>query len=193
MDVDATGNAYITGNTCSSDFPATAGNQQSIHTSIGAVNCQDAFVTKLDPTASTLIYSDFIGGSTAQSGANVAVDSSGDAFVTGLTVSSDFPLVSNIGPSAPVPCSLTKQKLNCPDGFILKLSPDGSQLLFSSLLGGSQAATGFKVRLNPVTGDVLVLGETNSSDFKPAPTTLQTTSRAGAAPARVRPHASTHF
>ena len=60
MDVDSAGNAYVTGNTCSSDFPATAGNQQNIHTNIGAETCQDAFVLKMDPTASTLMYSDFI-------------------------------------------------------------------------------------------------------------------------------------
>ena len=96
-----------------------------------------------------------------------------------MTISSDFPLVSNIGPSAPMSCGLTKGKFNCPDGFILKLSADGSQLVFSSLLGGSQSTTGFKVRLNPVTGDVVVLGETNAADFKPAPTTLQTTFAGG--------------
>jgi len=174
MDVDAAGNAYVTGSTCSTDFPSTAGNFATIHTNTTRTGCQDAFVFKLDPTASGLIYSDYIGGSVLQTGAHIAVDSSGDAFVTGATGSSNFPLVNNIGPAAPSPCGLSQRGFNCPTGFIFKLSPDGSQLLFSSLLGGSQTAVGFQAKLNPVTGDLIVLGDTNSSNFTPAPTSLQT-------------------
>ncbi len=117
-----------------------------------------------------------------QTGTHIAVDSSGDAFVTGGTGSLDFPTVNNIGPTAPVPCGVSQRSYNCPVGFILKLSPDGSQLLFSSLLGGSQASGGFEVKLNPVTGDLTVLGITNSSNFKPAPTTLQTAYSGGSCP-----------
>jgi hypothetical protein len=174
-DVDTAGNAYVTGNTCSSDFPSTAGSFSSIHSNPGASNCQDVFVMKVDPTASTLLYSDYIGGSIAQTGMHIAVDSAGDAFVTGATASIDFPLLDNIGPSAPVSCGVSKKDYNCPDGFILKLNPDGSQLLFSSLLGGNQSTTGFQVKLSPVSGDLLVLGETNAADFRPTPTTLQST------------------
>lgn len=174
MDVDAAGNAYVTGSSCSSDFPSTAGNFATIHTNTSVFGCQDAFVFKLDPTASTLIYSDYIGGSVLQTGGHIAVDSSGDAFVTGATGSSNFPLVNNIGPASPVACTVATRGYDCPVGFILKLSPDGSQLLFSSLLGGSQTAVGFQVKFNPVTGDLIVLGDTNSSDFRPTPTSLQT-------------------
>jgi predicted small secreted protein len=174
MDVDAAGNAYVTGNTCSDDFPSTAGNFATIHTNAALRGCQDAFVFKLDPTAKTLIYSDYIGGSVLQTGSHIAVDSSGDAFVTGATGSLNFPLVNNIGPASPVACSVATRNFDCPVGFILKLSPDGSQLLFSSLLGGSQTAGGFQAKLNPVSGDLIVLGDTNSSDFRPAPTSLQT-------------------
>ena len=76
IDVDATGNVYATGNTCSSDFPSTQGNFGNITTNIVVVYCQDAYVTKIDPTGSTLIYSDYIGGATAQTGAHITVDSS---------------------------------------------------------------------------------------------------------------------
>ncbi len=174
LDVDAAGDAYVTGSTCSSDFPSTAGNFGTTNTNIQMPYCQDAFVLKLDPSASTLLYSDYIGGSVAQSGTHIAVDASGDAYVTGMTGSNNFPIVNNIGTASPVPCSLTKSGFNCAVGFIFKLNPDGSQLVFSSLLGGSQSAGGFQVKLNPATGDLLVLGETDSADFKPAPTTLQT-------------------
>ena len=182
VDVDASGNAYVAGNTCSNDFPTTAGNFATISTNIQVPYCQDAFVLKLDPTASTLLYSDYIGGSVAQTAAHLAVDSSGNAYVTGGTGSTNFPLVNNIGPASPVPCGISKSGFNCSDGFIFKLSPDGSQLLFSSLLGGSQSSGGYEVKLNPVSGDVLVAGETNSADFKPTPTTLETTYSAGTCP-----------
>ena len=158
MDVDAAGNVYATGNTCSSDFPSTQGNFGNITPSIVVVYCQDAYVTKIDPTGSTLIYSDYIGGATAQTGAHITVDSLGEAFVTGATGSTDFPLVNNIGPASPTPCGLSKATFNCPVGFVFKLSSDGSQLLFSSLLGGSQSAGGVRAKLNQVTGDLLVLG-----------------------------------
>ena len=175
VDVDAAGNAYLTGNTCSIDFPSTAGNFQTIHSNPALQKCYDTFVVKLDPTASSILYSDYIGGSSTQSGAGIAVDGAGVAYVTGLTTSTNFPLVNNIGPSAPVPCNFSSIGYSCPDAFILKLSADGSQLLFSSLLGGNQASSGLAVKLNSVTGDLLVLGSTNSSNFSPAPTTLETT------------------
>lgn len=174
MDIDSSGNAYITGNSCSIDFPTTASNSQS-HPDITTTFCQDAFVLKLDPTASSLIYSDFVGGSGASTGTHVAVDTAGDAFVTGATSSTDFPLIDNIGPSAPTHCPLVTAGYNCPVGFIFKLSPDGSSMTFSSLLGGSQASGGLQVKLNPATGDVVVVGATNSSDFQPQPNSLETT------------------
>jgi hypothetical protein len=173
LDIDAAGDAYVTGNSCSVDFPTAAGSQT--HPDITTTFCEDAFVLKLDPTASMLIYSDFVGGSGASTGTHVAVDASGDAFVTGATSSTDFPLVANIGPAAPVPCPLVTSGYNCPTGFIFKLSPDGSSMIFSSLLGGSEASGGLQVKLNPVTGDVVVVGAMNSSDFQPQPNTLDTT------------------
>ena len=175
IDVDSAGNSYVTGNTCSTDFPSTAGNFQTIHSNPNLQKCYDAFVLKLDPTASTLLYSDYIGGSSTQSGSGIAVDSTGAAYVTGLTTTSvNFPLVNNIGPNAPVSCNFSSSGYSCPDAFVLKLSADGSTLLFSSLMGGSQAAAGFGVKLDAVTGDLLVVGSTNSSNFAPAPTTLET-------------------
>jgi hypothetical protein len=176
LTVDSSGDVYVTGNTCSADFPTTSGPFQNIDTNPAAINCQDAFVVKLDPAGATLLYSDFIGGAGGSStGAHVAVDSTGNLYVAGATGATDFPRVSNIGPSALAPCSINKPGYNCAQGFILKLSPDGTQILFSSLLGGSQSSGAFQVKLNPVTNDLVVLGVTDSSNFMPAPTTLETT------------------
>ncbi len=136
-----------------------------------------AIVTKFDPTLSTMFYSDYIGGSGVTLSWYMAVDASGNAFVTGATSSGDFPTVNNLGRTAPLTsCSLSKTSaFNCPDGFLFKLSADGSQLLFSELMGGSQASGGHALELNPVTNEVVLIGVTDSSDFQPAPTTLQTT------------------
>jgi hypothetical protein len=128
MDVDAAGNVYVTGNSCSTDFPTTSGNFQKYQPNPALyAHCLEAFVLKLDPTLSTLIYSDYIGGSDNTTGGHIAVDTSGNAYVTGGTVSSDFPLVSNIGPASPQPCKIVSAGHNCPDGFVFKLSPDGSR------------------------------------------------------------------
>ncbi len=85
--VDSSGDAYVTGDTASSDFPTTAGAFQTIY----AVNIFDAFVTKLNSGGSALVYSTYLGGSSLQAGEALAVDSIGNAYVSGFTYSSDFP------------------------------------------------------------------------------------------------------
>jgi hypothetical protein len=179
MDVDAAGNVYLTGNSCAADFPTTTGSFQNPTTDPASDACQDAFALKLDPTASELIYSDYFGGTGASTGTHVAVDAAGDLFVTGATTSPNFPLTNNIGPLAPQPCPLIQTPQDCPDGFVLKLSPDGSTMAFSTLLGGNEATVGYQLKLNPVTGDVDVLGMTDSSNFQPAMTGPQTTYQGG--------------
>ena len=166
--VDSNGNAYITGNTCSTDFPATAGSLQSNHGGFQN-NCEDVFVTKFDATASTLVFSDFIGGSQVDTGMHLALDGQGNIFVAGFTNSPDFPVPNNsLKKSSPSHCPLVSITLPCPDAFVAKLSPDGATLLFSQLLGGSQADAAVNIKINSQTGDVVVLGTTNSSDFVPA-------------------------
>src|SRR5437016_6840034 len=84
--VDAAGNAYVTGGTGSSDFPTTAG---AFQTTLGGSS--DAFVTKLDPTGTALVYSTYLGGSSGDFANGIAVDATGSAYVTGTTLSADFP------------------------------------------------------------------------------------------------------
>ena len=85
--VDTAGNAYVTGYTTSTDFPTTAG---AFQTTFGGGN-DDAFVTKLNPTGTALVYSTYLGGTGYDQGAAIAVDTAGNAYVTGYTDSTDFP------------------------------------------------------------------------------------------------------
>ncbi len=85
--VDSAGNAYITGNTSSSDFPMAHALQSTLH------GDDDAFVTELNPNGSALVYSTYLGGGFDDYGQSIAVDSGGNAYVTGYTESTDFPLM----------------------------------------------------------------------------------------------------
>src|SRR4029079_13846328 len=85
--VDSRGAAFVVGDTSSSDFPTTPG---SLGTGLGGTD--DAFVTRLNPTGSAVIYATLLGGSTADTGTGIAVDASGNAYVTGTTTSTNFPI-----------------------------------------------------------------------------------------------------
>src|SRR5262249_4972876 len=95
--IDKNGAAYITGGTVSKDFPTTAGAAQRTRAGggfgdrPGGVTCEDAFVSKLDATGSALVYSTYLGGSDADVANGIAVDASGSSYVTGQTLSLDFP------------------------------------------------------------------------------------------------------
>ncbi len=174
--LDSSGDAYVVGYTNSTDFPTTSGAFQTQN-----AGGSDAFVTKLSPTGS-LVYSTYLGGSgtpaTSSSpgtsgndyGRGIAVDSSGDAFVTGSTASTNFPIQSplQIGLNGPS------------DAFVSELNPTGTALLFSTYLGGSQADEGLAIAVD-TSGHVYVAGQTFSSDFptqSPFQSTLSGTSDA---------------
>jgi len=126
----------------------------------------------IDPVLS---YSTYLGGTNYDAGTRVAVDSSGDAYITGITSSTDFPLTSgtvdhSIGTTqvcrdAPFPC---------PDAFVTKLSPDGKTILYSTFLGGNEAEEGTAIAVDS-SGNVLLTGVTNSSDFPTTAGAFQTT------------------
>jgi hypothetical protein len=130
--VDAAGNAYVFGYTASTNFPTTAGVFQ---TAYGGGEC-DAFVAKLNPAGSALVYSTYLGGSEADnpyySGGGIAVDAAGNAFVTGQTSSSDFPTKNAWHPTK----SCRWQPNVGGSGFVCKLMPDGSDLVYSTFLWG---------------------------------------------------------
>ncbi|HYM00319.1 MAG TPA: SBBP repeat-containing protein, partial [Blastocatellia bacterium] len=147
---DSAGNAYVTGDTDSTDFP-TVSPFQSANQGGGS----DAFVAKLNSAGSALVYSTYLGGSKLDGGTAIAVDSSGFAYVTGFTASSDFPV------TAP-----TQQAYGggAFDAFVAVLNPTGSGAIYSSYLGGSGIDSGFAVASNP-QGGLCVMGQTDSKDL----------------------------
>jgi hypothetical protein len=154
--VDSSGNAYVTGNTASTDFPVTPGAFQT--TCNGGSNCRtngDAFVTKFDPSGSALVYSTYLGGSGGDFGQAIAVDNSGDAYVTGYTGSTDFPTRDPVQPT---------YGGNAEDTFVTEINPAGSALVYSTYLGGSgrEAGTGIAV---DSSDNAYVTGWTTSTDF----------------------------
>src|SRR4030095_1074751 len=92
-----------------------------------------AFVTKLNPTGSTLVYSTYLGGSSLDSGDAIAIDSSGNAYIGGMTISNDFPVTQG----AFQPAYGGRGTYGWGDGFVAKLNANASSLVYSSYLGGS--------------------------------------------------------
>ena len=152
--VDSSGNAYVTGQTYSKDFPTVNPFQASLK---GSVN---AFVSKLNSTGSALVYSTYLGGSTIEWGAGIALDSAGNAYVTGYTQSTDFPTANPFQATCGSCTSL-------PDAFVSKLNPAGSALVYSTYLGGSNSDQGGGIAVDS-SGNAYVAGFTNSSDFPTA-------------------------
>ena len=157
--VDSAGNAYVTGEMNSTDFPTTT---NAYDTSYGNT---DVFLVKVSSNGSSLEYATYLGGSNADYGSGVAVDSLGDAYVTGHTSSSDFPTTT---------LAFDTTKNNGWDAFVTVLHPAGggvNDLLYSTYLGGGYAdyGTGIAVRPGGTHTDAYVTGYTESSDF---PTTM---------------------
>jgi hypothetical protein len=136
--LDSAGDTYITGETTQDDtattpavpYPTTTGAFSTTYNSSATAN---AFVTELNPAGSALLYSTFLGGSVQDYGGGIAVDSSGDAYVTGTTSSADFPVTSNAFQSQLNGNGQTGQS----DAFVTQVVAGGASLGVSSYLGGS--------------------------------------------------------
>jgi hypothetical protein len=140
--VDAADNVYVTGRTVSADFPTV----NSAQATFGG-----AFVAKLDPTGSTLLYSTYLGDDA--SGSAIAVDSAGNAYVTGVTLSGDFPTVNAVQ---------SDFRIGNGDAFVAKLDPTGSRLVFSTDLGGDGNTQGTAIAVD-AAGNAYVTGATSAS------------------------------
>ena len=172
--VDSSGNAYVTGQTASSDFPTTAGAFQTTFGRNGESPVATAFVSKLNSSGSALIYSTYLGGSYQDGGHGIALDSSGNAYVTGYTYSSNFPTTSS---NFPATVGAFQAAIGADDvgtGFVSKLDSRGSMLVYSTYLGGSTSDSGNGIAVDS-SGNAYVIGATSSSDFPTTAGAFQTT------------------
>ena len=154
--MDDSGNAYIVGQTFSSNFPVTTGAYQ---TACGGGSCSggDAFITELNSSGSALIYSTYLGGSSKNQGNAIVLDSANNAYITGWTQSTDFPVSAG---AFQTKCTCTNQ----PDAFVTKLNPHGTALVYSTYLGGKMADVGYAIALS-ASENVYVAGYTASTNF----------------------------
>jgi hypothetical protein len=173
--IDPSKNVYITGLTNASDFPATgAVVQHALATASpslcalagNTVTCPDAFAAKISSTGS-LSYATFLGGTAVDVGVGIAVDSSGNAYVAGLTNSTNFPTASPVqtafgNGNCPIRIAGVSTNFACPDAFITKLDPAGATLLYSSYVGGSNVDFATGVALD-TSNNVYVTGGTFSA------------------------------
>lgn len=153
--VDDSGNALITGETGSSDFPTTVGAFDSVFNG----GAEDAFVAKLNSSGSGLIFSGFLGGQSVDRARAVAVDGSGNAYVAGETISSDFPIT---------PGAFDGMYDAYGEGFVTKVSASGKNLIYATFLGGEGTDRCRGIAVN-AAGLAFVTGETNSLGFPTTP------------------------
>lgn len=159
ISVDPFGNAYVTGEVSSIDFPTV----NSFKKGLGGLH--DAYVTKLNASGDALIYSTYLGGSANDNSSGITVDMFGNAYLTGFTESTDFPTAN----------PLQKAIGGGSDAFIAKIDATGSFLIYSTYLGGSsspEAGNGIAV---DSSGNAYVVGSTTSANFPTTPGAFQTT------------------
>ncbi|MBS1850116.1 MAG: SBBP repeat-containing protein [Acidobacteria bacterium] len=147
--LDSSNNVYATGLTLSGNFPTTSGAYKT--TQPGG---EDGFVSKLNSTGTALTYSTYLGGSGDDEALGIAVDGSGEAYVTGNTKSTNFPAVN----------AAQASNGGAQDAFVSKLSADGASLVFSTYLGGTLDDVGTGIALDGFA-DAYITGQTKSSNF----------------------------
>ena len=170
--VDTGGHAYVTGSTYSSDFPTDASSYEATDPAPNNGNhIGVAFITKFHHDGSGLIYSTFLGGTGGDSATAIALDSAGNAYVTGTTSSNNFPVtpgaykINNAGDSS----------------FVTKLNPTGTNLVYSTYIVASPAATGFIGATGIAvdsSGHAYVTGSTTSKSFTVTANAFQKTNHA---------------
>jgi Big-like domain-containing protein/IPT/TIG domain-containing protein/beta-propeller repeat-containing protein len=166
--IDSSGDAYVTGFTFSSDFPTTKGAFQT--TNFSAENSDyTAFVSKLNPGGTALVYSTYLGGSGGDVAYALAIDGSDDVYLTGATGSSDFPVTKGAYQTTNVAAEEGGDT-----AFLTELNPAGNGELYSTFLGGSVADSGYGVALGS-GGAVYLTGFTASPDYPVTPDTFETT------------------
>ena len=160
--LDSSGNVYVTGNTLSIDLPSI----NSFQTNYGGG--LDVFVTKINSSGDALIYNTYIGGSNAENGRAIAVDNSGNAYITGETVSDNFPTAA----------AYNSSRSGDGDVFICKLNSAGNTLIYSTYFGGSGFDFGYGITVDS-TGNAYITGQTGSNNFPTSLNAYQTVYNGG--------------
>ena len=166
IDVDGSGNAYVTGYTDYSGFPVTAGAYQTAD-GFSGFGVYDAFVSKLNPQGTQLVYSTYLGTPNkmaVETGYDIAVNAAGEAFVSGGTNSPDFPVTGDAAQAA--------YGGGVQDAFLVRLNAAGSGLLYSTFLGGNRSDLADAVALDSA-GNVYAAGLTRSGGFPVTPGSFQ--------------------
>jgi hypothetical protein len=178
--VDASGDAYLTGYTRAWDFPVTPGAfQTTCPSGQGQYGCGTwgaAFITKMNPTGTALVYSTYLGGNEGAQGSAIAIDGAGDAYVTGFTYASNFPTTPDAYQTT---CNNCGYGPGLGDAFVTELNPTGSALVYSTYLGGDTPNQYYNDSLGDgiaidTSGDVYVAGYTNFGGFPVTPGAFQT-------------------
>lgn len=165
LDVEANGAVHVTGSTASADFPTTPGAYDTTFS-----GGQDIYVAKLSANGTTLRFSTFIGARGDEGGEGLAVDGDGASYVTGVTQSRNFP-------TTPGAYDRT-YGYGGGDAFVVKLNRTGTELAYSSFLGGARFDDGSDIAVGP-TGAAFVAGVTRSPDFPSTPGAFDTTHNGG--------------
>ena len=147
---DSAGNAYVTGYNYGGKFPVTAGAAQATY-----VSARDAFVARLNPMGTALVYCTLLGGEGDDYGYGIALDSAGNAYVAGSTASAKFPVTAG---------ALQRERKGSTDAFVAKVDPAGTSFVYSTYLGGSSGDSAAAVAVD-TSGNAYVTGTAYSSDF----------------------------
>ena len=148
--LDSENCAYITGRTESLNFPTTSGCYDDSHN-----GNFDVFVSKFNSDGSDMVYSTYIGGDDFDWGRDIALDSDNNVYITGSTFSSDFPTT---------PGCFNDTHNGSSDGFVTKLNQDGSDLVYSTFVGGDDFDRGVGIALDS-ENNIYITGDTDSSNF----------------------------
>lgn len=148
--IDNEGNTYITGQTYSWDFPTTLGAYQTLRDEY-----EECFVSKINSAGSELIFSTFLGGWSLDEARSIAVDENGNTYITGTTVSDNFPVTNE---------SFQKIYGGMGDAFVAKFNSSGNELTYSTFIGGSETDSGNSIKIDE-NGNTFITGVATSPDF----------------------------
>ncbi|HEX7176663.1 MAG TPA: SBBP repeat-containing protein [Pyrinomonadaceae bacterium] len=160
---DSAGNAYVTGETNSANFPVANAVQGTFGGGIS-----DAFVAKISATGNAFVYSTFLGGGAQDAGEGVKADASGNTYVAGFTVSTNFPVAN----------ALQGANAGGQDAFVTKLNANGSTLVYSTYFGGTGGEIAFGIAID-ASGSVYLGGSTGSTNTLPTANAIQCTRNGG--------------